>query len=76
MNLGSDVVFTQNPNFVNFGLASINTTDKLEYVSAPTNRVRRPTNSSDLIRHGHDIEEVTADIVSATKSNNHWLDVF
>ena len=55
VNFGSDTVFTQNPNFVNFGLASINTTDKLESFSVPTTRVGGPNNSSNWIRNGHDI---------------------
>ena len=64
MNLRSDTVFTQNPNFVNFGLATVNTTDKLGSISVPTTRVRRIKNGSNWIRHGNDIDEVTADKVS------------
>ena len=69
MNLGSNAVFTQNPNFVNLGLAFVNTTDKLGSVTVPTTRVGRPTSSSNWILHGNDIEEATADIVSKTKEN-------
>ena len=46
MNFGSDSVVTSNPNFVNFGVASINATDKLGYVIVATTRVRRPTSRS------------------------------
>ena len=41
MNFRSNDVLTQNPNFINLGIASVNTTDKLGYVSVPTTRVRR-----------------------------------
>ena len=64
MNFGSDTVVTPNPKFVKFGLASVNTTDKLGSISVPTTRVGSPTNSSDWRWKGHDIEEATADRVS------------
>ena len=73
INFGSDAVFTQSLNFVNFGLMSINKTDTSGYVSVPMTKVRSPTNSSDCIRHRQDIEEVTADRVSETKSNKHYI---
>ena len=73
MKFGSDAVFNQNPNFVNFGLTSINTTYKLGSVSVLTTRVGRPTNISNWIRHGNDIEEVTTDRGRETKSNNHYI---
>ena len=70
MNLGSNVVFTPNPNFINLMLASINTTDKLGSSSIPTTRVGRSTISSNWIRNGHDIEKATADRVSETRENS------
>ena len=46
MNFGSDTVFSKNPNFINFGMSPINTTDKLRSVIFPTTRVGRPANFS------------------------------
>ena len=46
-NFGSNAVFTQNLKSIHLGLASVNTTDKLGYVTVPTTRIRRPTSSSD-----------------------------
>ena len=73
MNFGSNAVFTQNPNFINLGLTSVNTTNKLGYVSVPTTRVRRPKISSDGIRHGHNTEEATADRVRETIANSDYI---
>ena len=73
MNSGSNVVFTQNPNFINLGIASVNTTDKLGSIRNPTTRVGRPTSRSNRIRHGHDIEEATSDRVSETRSHSEYF---
>ena len=73
MNFGDNAVFTQNPNSINLGLAPVNTTDKLGSIIAPTTRVGRPVSSSDCIRHGHDIEEATADRVSETRENIDYI---
>ena len=73
MNFGSDAIVTPNPNFVNFGLASVNKMDKLGSVSVPTTRVRRPTSNSDRIRHVHDIEEETSDRVIETRANSNYI---
>ena len=73
MNFVSNAVFTQNPNFINIRLVSVNTIYKLGSVSVPTTRVVRPTSSSDCIRHGHYIEETTADIVSKTIANSNYI---
>ena len=67
MNFGSDAVVTPNPNFVNFGLVSVNITEKLGSVSVTTTRHERAMNSSDWIWRGNDIEEATADRVSEKK---------
>ena len=69
MNSGINAVFTPNPNFINLEIASVNTTDKLGYVSVPTTRARRPTSRSGWIRYGHDIEKATTDRVSETREN-------
>ena len=73
MNFGSDFVVTPNQNFVDFGIASVNTTDKLGSVSVPTTRVGIPKNSSDWLQQRHDFEEATADRVSETKENINYI---
>ena len=72
MNSGSNAVVTPNPKFVNFGITSVNTTEKLGFVSVPTTRVGRPTKIPDCLRQGHDIEEATADTVSETKADSNY----
>ena len=66
MNFGSDIILSENPNFMNFGRLCVNTTDELGSVLVSTSKVRRPTNGSNWIPPGHDISEATADRVSET----------
>ena len=73
MNFGSNDVFTQNPNFINLGLTSVNTIDKIGSISVPTTRVGRPTSRSDWIQHEHDIEEATTERVSETRANSDYI---
>ena len=72
MNFGSDIVLSKNLNFMNFGLSPVNTTDKLGSVINPTTRFGMPTNGSDWLQPGHDIEESTADGLSKLKAKNHF----
>ena len=72
MNFGSDTVLSKNPNFINFRLSPVNTTDKLGSVIAPTTRVGGPTNGSDWLHPGHDIEGATSERVRKTKAKNHY----
>ena len=64
MNLGRNCVLSESLNFMDFGLSTANTPDKLKYIIVPTTRVRRLTNVSDWLRPMDDIEEVTAEILS------------
>ena len=45
-NFGSYSFITPNPNFVNFGIASVNATENLGSVSVATTRVERPISCS------------------------------
>ena len=72
MNFGSDTVLSEDPNFMNFRLSTVNTMDKLRSVIVPTIRVGGPKNGSNWIQPRHDIEEATADRASKTKGNNHF----
>ena len=62
MKSRSNAIFTQNPNFINLGNPSVNTTDKLGSVSVPTTRLSS-TDVSVWIWKIHDIEEATEDRV-------------
>ena len=73
MNFRSNAVFTQNQNFINLRLASVNTTDKFWYGSIPTTRVVMPISSSDWIWHGHDIEASRDYSVSKTRANSDYI---
>ena len=72
MNFRSDTVLSESPNFMDFGLSSVNTTNELGSVFIPTTRIGRPTDGSNWLPPGHDISEATADIVSSTKAKNHY----
>ena len=72
MNFGSDTVFSKSPNFMNFGMSSVNTTDSHGSVFAPTTRVGRPTYGFNWLPPGHDIIQDAADRVSEKKAKNHY----
>ena len=72
MNFGSDTVLSKSPNFMNFGLSSVNTTDELGSVFVLTTRVERSTNGSNWNPPGHDISEAKAERVIKTKAKNHY----
>ena len=73
MNFWSISVVTPNPKILNFGVASVNTTDKLGSVGIATTRVGRPTSSLEWRQHLYDIKEVTADILRKTKANSNYI---
>ena len=73
MNFRSNDVFTQNPNFVNLRIVSVNTTGKLVSVSVPTTRVKSLLCSSDCIWHEHDIEEATTDKMNETRAKRDYV---
>ena len=72
MNFGSDTILSENPNFINFGMSPINTTDKLGSTIVPITRVWMPTIGSNWIHPENDIEESTADGEIKTKAKNHY----
>ena len=72
MNFGSDTVLSKSPNFMDFGLLSVNITDELRSVFIPTTRSGRPMDVPNWILPGHDISEATAYIVSGTKARNNY----
>ena len=72
MKFGSDTFLSESPNFVDFGLSSVNTTDKIGSVSIPTVRIGRPKDGSNWLPPGNNTSEATADRVSRTKAKNHY----
>ena len=72
MKFGSDNVLSKSPNFMDFGLSSVNTTDELGSLFLATTKIRRPTDGSNWILPVHDSSEATADKVIRAKANNHY----
>ena len=73
IDVSSNSVFSESPNFMDFGLSPANTPYKLKSVIFPTTRVVKLTNRSVWIPPGHDIEEVTAEIVSGGKAYSDYV---
>ena len=71
-NFRSDTVLSESPNFMDFRLPSVNTTDELGSIFSPTTRIGRPADGSNWFPPGRDISEATADRVSETKAKNHY----
>ena len=72
MNFASDTVLSKIPNFMDFGLTSVDTTDELGSVFASTTRIGSATHGSDCLPRIHCISEATEDRVSETKAKNHY----
>ena len=72
INFGSDAVLTESPNFVNLGLASVHTPDKLGSVFIPTTRIGMQTDGSNWLPTSNCIGEVTLDKVSRTGSEQDY----
>ena len=71
MNFGSDTVLSESPNFVDFELSSVNTTDDLRSVFFPNTIIGMPIDVFNWLPSGHEMSEVTADRVSGTNAKNH-----
>ena len=63
MNLTRDSVLAKSPKFMNLGLSSVHTLDKLMAVFIPTTSIGMPADGSNWIPPGNIIGEVTADRV-------------
>ena len=46
MDFGSVTVLSESPNFMDFGLSSVNTTDEIRSVFVPATRIGRPMDRS------------------------------
>ena len=72
VNLASDTVLSESPNFMDLGLSSVDTTDELGSVFSPTTRIGLATHGYNWILHIHRISEATADRVSGKKSKHNY----
>ena len=73
MDLVSNSVVAEIPNFMDFSLSPANTTDKLKSVIGPTTRVERLTNICDWLESRHGCEEVTVGRVREAKAFSDYI---
>ena len=73
VNFPSNSVFSANPKFVDLGLSTAHTANKLKSVIGPTTRVGGLTNNTDGLTSWHRIAEVTADRVSEAKAYSDYI---
>ena len=71
-NTMSDAVLSKIPNFMDLGLLSVNTTDELGFVFAPTTTTTLVTHGSNWILCSHRFSVATSDRVSGTKSKQNY----
>ena len=67
MDIASNFVVAESPNFMDFGLSPANTIDKLKSVIGTTTKVEGLTDSSDCLATRHICKEVTVGRVSGAK---------
>ena len=72
MSLASDTVLIESPNFMDFGMLSVDTTDELGSIFYPTTRIGSVTHGSNWLPRIHFISEATADRVIRTKAKHHY----
>ena len=72
MNIASDTVLRESPNFMDLGLLFVNTTDELRSVFYPTTRIGSSTHGPNWLLCIHCISEATADRVSGIKSKHNY----
>ena len=72
MKFGNDTVLSESPNFIYFGMLSVNTTYEIGYVFVPTNKIVSPVDGSNWLPSGHDISDATADRVGGKKAKSHY----
>ena len=73
-NIRTDAYLTKNPNFVNLGLVSIHTSEKLGSVLIPTTIIITQTGYPNWIPDSHSIVEVAADRVIRIGSEQNYND--
>ena len=71
--IASNAVFGENPKFVDLGLSTAHTADKLKSVIGPATKVRGLTDDTDRLTSSHGISEVGADRVSEAKAYSDYI---
>ena len=72
VNFGDDTVLSESPNFIDFWMLSVNTTDELGSVFVPTTIIINPKDGSNCLMHGHGISEAKEGIVGRVEAKNHY----
>ena len=72
MNFTNDPVQTQDPHFIDMGLLSINTLDKISVLGTPATRFLRPTGVFNWSAPDHVFVEATAVGMNASKSYHEY----
>ena len=73
MDFGSKSVLSKSSDFMDFGLPTANTRDKLKSVIIPTTTFGRLVDGSYWLPPRYDIEEVTTERVSEKKSYSDYI---
>ena len=73
VNFPSNAVFGENPKFVDLGLSTAHTANKLKSVIGPATRVRGLTDNTDGLTTSHGISKVAADRVSEAKAYSDYI---
>ena len=71
-NFTCEAVLTKSPNFMDLGISSVHASDELRSFSIPATRIGRAIDGSNWLLSGYLIGEVTADIMSRTRSEQNY----
>ena len=72
LTFANDTIQTQAPHFMNMGLPSINTLNKISVLGTPATRILRPMYGSHLSAPDHVFGEATAVGMSAANSDHDY----
>ena len=73
VNFPSNAVFGKNPKFVDLGLLTAHTVNKVKSVIGPTTIVRGLMDNTDRLTSSHGISKVAAGRVSEAKSYSDYI---
>ena len=73
MNFASNYVFDETPMFVDLGISTAHTADKLKSVIAPAIRAGVFMDNSDRLTSRHRIAEVTSEKLSEAKAYSDYI---
>ena len=68
MNYASDTILSESPNFMGFGMLSVEIMNELRSVFSPTTRIGAVVHGYNWLPRSHCISEATADRMSGTES--------